>query len=136
MINLDSITNKSNREHNEKWPFISDHPYRILIIGGSGSGKRNALLNLIKEQDDIDNIYLYAKDSSEPKYEFLIKECKDAGIKHLNNSKAFIDCPNTMGDVYENIDDYNSSRKRKILILFDDMIADIMSNKKFQAIIK
>ena len=94
------------------------------------------MLNLIKEQDDIGKIYLYAKDLSEPKYEFLIKKRKDAGIKHLNDSKAFIECSNTMSDVYENINDYNSSRKRKILIVFDDMIADIMSNKKFQAIIK
>ena len=107
-----------------------------MIIGGSGSGKTNALLNLIKEQDDIDKIYLYAKDLSEPKYEFLIKKCEDAGIKHLNDSNAFIECSNTMDDVYENIDDYNPNRKRKILIVFDDMIADIMTNKKFQAIIK
>ena len=136
MINLDSITNKSNREHNEKWPYISDHPYRILIIGGSGSWKTNALLNLTKEQDNIDKIYLYAKDLSEPKYEYLIKNRENVGIKHLNDSNAFIECSNTMDDVYENIDDYNPSRKRKILIVFDDMIADIMSNKKFQAIIK
>ena len=67
MINLDSITNENNKEHNEKWPYIPDHLYRILIIGGSGSWKTNALLNL--EQDDIDKIYLYAKDLSEPKYE-------------------------------------------------------------------
>ena len=107
-----------------------------MIIGGSGSGKTNALLNLIKEQDDIDKIYLYAKDLSEPKYEFLIKKREDAGIKHFNDTKAFIECSNTMDDVYENIDNYNPSRKRKILIVFDDMIADIMSNKKFQAIIK
>ena len=61
MLNLDNITNQSDKIHNEKWPYIPDHPYRILIIGGSGSGKTNALLNLIKKQDDIDNIYLYAK---------------------------------------------------------------------------
>ena len=60
MINLDSITNENNIEHSKKWPYIPDHPYRILIIGGSGSGKTNTLLNLIKEQDDIDKIYLYA----------------------------------------------------------------------------
>ena len=107
-----------------------------MIIGGSGSGKTNALLNLIKEQDDIDKIYLYAKDLSEPKYEFLIKKCEDAGTKHFNDSNAFIECSNTMDDVYENIDYYNPSSKRNILIVFDDMIADIMSNKKFQAIIK
>ena len=136
MYNLDNITNKNNKEHSEKWPYIPDHPYRILIIGGSGSGKTNAWLNLISQQDDIDKMYLYAKDLSEPKYEFLIKKREDAGIKHFNDTEAFIECSNTMDDVYENIDDYNPSRKRKILIVFDDMIADIMTNKKFQAIIK
>ena len=135
MINLDSITNENNKEHNEKWPFIPDHPYRILIIGGSGSGKTNALLNLIKEQDDIDKIYLYAKDLSEPKYEFLIKKREDAGTKHFSHPNAFIECSNTMDDVYENIDNFNLNRKR-LLVVFDDMIADIMTNKKFQAIIK
>ena len=125
MINLDSITNENSKEHNEKWPFILDHLYRILIIGSSGSGKTRAWLNLIKEQDDIDKIYLYAKDLSEPKYEFLIKKHEDVGIKYCNDPNAFIECSNTMDDVYENID---ASRKRKILIVFDDMIAD-MTNK-------
>ena len=69
MINLDSIVNDKNKKYNEKWPSIPDHPYRILIIGGSGSGKTNMLLNLINEQRDIDKIYLYAKDLSESKYE-------------------------------------------------------------------
>ena len=136
MINLDSITNENNKEHSKKWPYIPDHPYRILIIGGSGSGKTNALLHLIKEQDDIDKIYLYAKDLSEPKYEFLIKKREYAGTKHSSGPNAFIECTNTMDDLYENIDDYNPSKQRKILILFDDMVADVMSNKKFQAIIK
>ena len=121
MINLDSITNENHKELNEKWPYIPNHPYRILITGGSGSGKTNVLINLINEQHDIDKIYLYAKDLSEPKYEYLIKKREDAGIKHLNNPNAFIECSNTMDDVYENIHDYNSSRKRKILIVFDDM---------------
>ena len=136
MINFDSITNKNNKEHNEKWPYIPEHPYRILIIGGSGLGKTNALLNLINEQGDIDKIYLYAKDLNKPKYEYLIKNHKNTGIKHLNDPNAFIECSNTMDDVYENINDYNPIRKRKKLIVFDDMIADIMTNKKFQAIIK
>ena len=131
MFNLDDITNENNKEHNKKWPFIPDHPYRILIIGGSGSGKTNALLNLIKEQDDIDKIYLYAKDLSEPKYEFLIKKRQNAGIKHFNHPNAFMECSNTMDDVYENIDDYNPNKQRKILIVFDHMMAVIMADKKF-----
>ena len=135
MISLDSITHENNKKHNKKWPYIPDHLHRILIIGGRESGKTNTFLNLINEQNDIDKVYLYARDLNEPKYKILIKKCKDAGIKHLNDPNAFIECSNTMDDVYENIHDYNSSRKRKILIVFDDMMADIMTNKKFQAII-
>ena len=136
MINRDNIINDNNNNHNEKWPHIPHHPYRILIIGGSGSGKTNTLLNLINEQRDIDKIYLYAKHLSKPKYEYLVKNRENIGIKHVNNSKAFIECSNTMDDIYEKIDDYNPTRKRKILIIFDDMIKDIMTNKKFQSIIK
>ena len=104
-----------------------------MIIGGSRSGKTNTLLHLIKEQDDIDKIYLYGRDLSEPKYECSIKKREDAGIKHFSDPNAFTECSNTMD---ENTDDYNPNRQRKILIVFDDMIADIMTNKKFQAIIK
>ena len=135
MINLDNIVNNNNGKHNEKWTYIPHHPYRILIIGGSGSAKTNTLLHLINEKKDIDKIYLYAKDLSESKYEYLIRNRETAGIKHLNDSKAFIECSNTM-NVYANINNYNPKRKRKILIVFDDMIADIMTNKKFQSIIK
>ena len=101
-----------------------------------GKEKTNTLLNLINEQHDIDKIYLYARDLNKPKYKILIKKRKGAGIKHLNDPNTFTECSNTMDDVYENIHDCNSSRKRKILIVFDYMIADIMTNKKFQAIIK
>ena len=124
------------KKHNEKCPYIPDHSYRILGIGGSGSEKTNTLLNLTNEQNDIDKIYSYARDLNEPKYKILIEKRENAGIKHLNDPNAFIECPNTMDDVYENIHDYNSSRKRKILIAFYDMIGDIMTNKKIQAIIK
>ena len=79
---------------------------------------------------------MYARDLSEPKYEYLIKKRKDAGINHVNNPNAFIECSNTMDDVYENINDYNPIRKRKKLIVFDYMIEDIMGNKKFQATTK
>ena len=92
MISLDTITNENNTEHNEKWPFIPDHPYRISIIGGSSSGKTNALLNLIKEQDDIDKMYLYAKDLSEPNYEFLIKKREDVGTNHFDDPNTFTEC--------------------------------------------
>ena len=85
MINLDKIVNNNNKEHNEKWSYIPDHPYRILIIVSSGSGKTNTLLHLINEQKDIDKIYLYAKDLSEPKCEYLIRNRKNAGIKHLKH---------------------------------------------------
>ena len=132
MINLDSITNENNKKHNEKWPYIPDHPYRILIIGGSGSGKTNALLNLINEQNDIYKICLYANDLSEPKYEYLIKKRENAGIKHLNEPNALIECSDTMDGVYININDYNPRRKSKILIVLDDMIADSKDNKSFK----
>ena len=86
-----------------------------MIIGGSGSGKTNTLLSLMNEENDIDKMYLYARDLNKPKYKILIKKGKDAGIKHLNDSNAFIECSNMMDDVNENINDYNSSRKRKNL---------------------
>ena len=119
MFNLDAITNKNNKDDDKKWP------YRMLIIGPSGSGTSNTLLNLIQKQDSdslIDKIYLYAKDLSDPKCQFLIKTREDAGIKHLGDSSAFIEYSNTRDDVYNNIDDYNPKRKRKILIVFDEMI--------------
>ena len=105
MFNLDDITNENNKEHNKKWSFIPDHLYRVLIIGGSGLGKTNALLNLLSQQSDIDKIYLYEKDLNEAKYEFLIKKCEDAGIKHLNDSNTLTECSDTMDDVCENIDE-------------------------------
>ena len=113
MINLDIITNGNNKEHTKKWPYIPDHPYRILIIGGSGSGKRNALLHLTEGQDDIDKIYLYGKDLSEPKYVFLIKKHEHAGIKYFSDPNAFIECSNIIDDIYQNIDDYNTTGKEK-----------------------
>ena len=110
----------------------------MLIIEPSGSGKDNALLNLIQKHDNdslIDKIYLYAKDLSE-NIQSLIKKREDVGIKNLNGRSAFIEYSNTMNDVYNNIDDDNTKRKRNILIVFDDMIADIKTKKIFQAIIK
>ena len=88
MANLDTITNKNNK----KWLYIPDHRYRILIINGSGSGETTALINLTNEQHDIDKTYLYASDLNETKHQVLIKRREDAGIKHVNNPNAFIEC--------------------------------------------
>ena len=88
MINFDDYANENKTEHNLKWLHILDHPHRILIIGGSGSGKTNALLNLINNQPDIDKIYLYAKDPYEAKYQFLINKRESTGLKHFNDPKA------------------------------------------------
>ena len=107
MINFDDYTNENKTEHNSKWTNIPDHPYRILIIRGSGSGKTNALLNLINDQPDIDKIYLYAKDLYEEKYQYLINKCEKVGLKHYNDPKAFIKYSNEKQDVYKNIDEYN-----------------------------
>ena len=78
---------------------------------------------------------MYAKDLNEPKYWFLIKKRENIGIKHLNDSKAFIEYSQSKDDAYDDLNEYNPARKRRILILFDDIIADIMTNEKFQAII-
>ena len=135
MINFDEYTNENRINHNPNGPYIQDHPYRILKIGGSGSGKTNTLLNLINNQTDIDKIYLYGKDSYEDKYQFLIKKRESIGLKHFNDPKAFIEYSNDMHDVYKNIDDYNLDKENKILIVFDDMIADMINNKKLNSIV-
>ena len=134
MIDFDDYTNENKSMHNKNWPYIPHHPYRILIIGGSGSGKTNTLLNLINNQPDINKIYLYPKDLYEPKYQFLINKREGIGLKHFNDSKAFIEYSNDMHDVYKNIDDYNPDKENKILIVFDDMIADMIHNKKLNSI--
>ena len=131
MLNLDKIVNNKNED--EDWPF------RMLIIGPSGSGKTNTLLHLINNLNKttpVDKIYLYAKDLAEPKYKFLINNRKNAGIKHFNNPTAFIEYSDDMNDVYADISNYNKKRENNVLIVFDDMIADIEYNKNFKKMIK
>ena len=135
MINFDDFSNENIIEHNSKWPFIPDHPCKILIIGSSGSGKTNALLNLINNQPDIDKVYLYVKGLYEAKYQFLINKREEVGLDHFNDPKTFIEYSNYMRDVYKNIEDYNLGRERKILIGFDDIIADMINNKKLNPIV-
>ena len=132
MLNLDNIVSntKKNYSENDDWPF------RMLIIGPSGSDKTNILLNLIDIFHPIDKIYLYAKDTDEEKYQYLISKREQAGIKNLNDPHAFIECSNDMNDVLEDINNYNKNRDKKVLIIFDDMIADIMRSEKFKAIVK
>ena len=103
-----------SKEHNPNWPEIPEHPYIILIVGGCGSRKPNSLFNLINQQPDIDNIYLYAQDPYEAKYRFIINKQESTGLKHFNDSKAFIE--------------YNPNKKRKILFVFDDMISFVIKN--------
>ena len=135
MINFDEYKNENKKEHNLNWPYIPDHPYKILIIGGSWTGKTNALLNLINNQPDIDKIYLYEKDPYEDKYQYLINKRECVGINHLNDPKSFIEYSNDMDKVYKNIDKYNTNKENKILIVFDDMIADMINNKKLNSIV-
>ena len=130
MLNLDDIVSnkkKSSSEHND-WPF------RMLIIGPSGSCKTNTLL--IKKFHPFDKIYLYAKDTDEQKYQYLINKREQAGIKNLNDPHTFIEYSNDMNDVLEDVNNYNKNRDKKVLIIFDDMIADIMRSEKFKAIVK
>ena len=135
MINFDKYTNENKLKHNPDWPYIPGHSYRILIIGGSGSGKTNTLLNLINNQPNIDKIYLYAKDLYEDKYQFLFKKRESIGLKHFNDPKAFIQYSNDMHDVYKNINNYNHDKENKILIVFDDTIANMINNNKLSSIV-
>ena len=135
MINFDDYVNENKTRHNKKWPYIPHHPYWILIVGGSGSGKTNALLNLKENQLDIDKIYLYAKDPYEAKYQYLINKRESVGWKHFDDPNAFIEYSNDMQDVYTNIDEYNVDKESKVLILFDNMIVDMINNKKLNSVV-
>ena len=132
MLNLDNIVSNKKKSSLENY----DWPFRMLIIGLSGSGKTNILLHLIDKCHPIDKIYLYSKDTDEEKYQYLINKREQAGIKNLNGPHTFIEYSSDMNDVLEDINNYNKKRDKKVLIIFDDMIADIMRSKKFKAIVK
>ena len=123
MVSFDDYSNENKTGPNLKWPYIPDHPYRILIIGGSGSGKTNALSNLINNQPDINKIYLYAKDPYEDKYHFLINKRESTGLKHVNDPKAFIEYSNDMQDNCKNIEEYNAHN------------ADMINSKKLNSVV-
>ena len=132
MLNLDNIVSNKKKSflENDDWPF------RMLIIGPSESGKTNTLLHLIDKFHPIDKIYLYANDTNEDKYQYLINKREQAGTKNLNDSHPFIEYSCDMNDVLEDINNYNKKRDKKVLIIFDDMIDDIMRSEKFKAIVK
>ena len=130
MFNLDNIVSNKNENKDNNLPFF------ILIIGPSGSGKTNTLLHLINNLHPIDKLYLSAKYLSEAKYEYLINKREQAGIKNLNEPKGSIEYSSDMDDVLDNINNYNKNRDQKVLIVFDEMIADIEYNKNFKRIIK
>ena len=133
MISFDNYVNENKTKHNKNWPYIPNHPYRILIFGGSGSGKTS--LDLIEKQPDVDKIYLYAKDPCESKYQYLINKRVGVRMDHFNDPKAFVEYSNNMHHVYKNIDEYNPDKENKILIVFDDMIADMIHNIKLNSIV-
>ena len=105
-----------------------------MITGGSESGKINVLLSLINHEADIDKIYLYAKDGYNAKYK-LINKRESTGLKYLNDLKAFIEYTINVDGIYKNIEEYNPNKNKKILTVFDDMIADILSNKKLNPVV-
>ena len=135
MIDFNDYVHKNKTKHNKNWPHTPDHPYRKLIIEAPGFGKTNALLNLIENQPDIDTIYLYAKDPFEAKLQYLIDIREKLCINHFYDPKAFIEHSNDMRDVYKNIEEYNIDKERKILVVFDDMIADMINNKKLNSVV-
>ena len=123
-------------KHNPNCPYIPDNPNRIWIIGGPESGKINLFLNLKKKQHqrtDIEKIYSHVKNKFESKYQLLISGREKSGTKISKNSKVFIDFSQTIADVYENLEDCSQAKKRRELIMFDDMIADMELNKKLSA---
>ena len=99
------------KEHKANWPQVPDYPYRILIIGGSGSRKANSLLNLTNHQPDIDKIYLYTKYPHEAKYQLLINKRRSTSLNHFNNCKPFIEHSNDMDNIYKNIEECNLYKK-------------------------
>ena len=132
MLNLDNIVSNKKKSFSEN----DDWPFRMLIIGPSGSGKTNTLLHLIDKFLPIDKMYLYAKDTDEERCQYLINKREQVGIKNLNGPHAFIEYSSDMNDVLEDINNYNKKKDKKVLKIFDDMIADIMRSEKFKAIVK
>ena len=132
MINFDDVTKENIKKIQIIQEFLTIH-IKQLIVEGAGSGKINSSFNFITYQPDIDKFYLYAKGPYEAENQFLVvKKHEDVETKHLNDSKAIIEYSNDMQDVYKNIEECNRENKRKVLIVFDDVIADVHNNKNLK----
>ena len=129
MFNFDDITKKGTKEQNPNWPEISGYPNRILMknFDGSGFEKTNALLNLTNHEANVDKTYLYAKDPWKAKYQLLINKRETTDLKYLNDWKAFIEYSNDINVAYKNIEEHNPNKKGKLLVVFDHMIAGMLS---------
>ena len=132
MINFDCVTGEKTIKYNSKWRYITDHPFRVLIIRLRIILK-NALLNLIKLKDDddyviIDKIYLSVKDANEAKYQYLIRKREKISLDYYKNAKALIEYSNDMDDIC--IDECNVGKDYEVLIVFHDLIVNMISNKK------
>ena len=126
---------KKTKEHTSDWLQIPDHPYRILIISGPGSVKTNSLFILTNHQPDFEKVYSYAKDPFEVKYKFSDNKQESSVLKYFNYFKAFTEYSNDMDDIYKNVEEFNPNQKRKILFVFDVMIVDMLSYKKFNLVV-
>ena len=113
MFNFDYTTKEDLKEHNLNWPEIPDNPYRLLVVGGAGFGKTNALLNLINHEPDIDKNVSFARDPYETKYHLLINKRVSTSLNYLNDFKAFIEYSNDKDEIYKNIEKYNPNKKKK-----------------------
>lgn len=129
------VLQEKTKEHNPHQLHRLDHAYSVSVIGGSGSEKANALLNLISHQIYSDKFYLYAKYPFELKYQVLINKLENADLKHCDSFKVFVNYSKDMDNIYENFDEYNANKKCEILIVLDDMILDILNNKTLKSIV-
>ena len=135
MVNFNDYANENKAEDNLKWPYIPDHPYRILIIAGSGSWKTNALLNLIKTSQILIKYSSTLKILMNRSINSWVTK-KKYMIKALYDPETYTEYSNDMQDVYKNIDEYNPGKNCKILIVFYDIIADMINNKKLNSVVR
>ena len=134
MISFDDVVKKNIKEYNTNWLQIPDHPFRILIIGRSGSGTTNSLFNLINQQPDIDQIYLHVKDLYEAKYQFLIKNLKILEQSILMTLKFFLNT-RIISMIFIKPPKIIIQIENEKYFVFDDMIVDMLSNKKLNPIV-